>query len=91
MKMLLIEIVLTLNKMVIDVSHFMDVKVSYSQSISLFSQFSFHFLLLLNLHSKNDLMQGKDYFIDGQNTQLIFLIKCPSGGGRKALKLHPEG
>jgi hypothetical protein len=24
---------------------------------------------------------GKDYYIDGQNTQLIFFLKCPIGGG----------
>ena len=27
--------------------------------------------------------QGKDYYIDGQNTQLIFLEKESTGGGKK--------
>ena len=33
----------------------------------------------------------KDYFIDGQNTRLIFFLKVSKGEGSKALKLHPEG
>ena len=31
---------------------------------------------------------GKDYYIDGQNTQLIFLKKCSLGEGSKAPKLQ---
>ena len=31
----------------------------------------------------------KDYYIDGQNTQLIFFEKISTGGGEKAPKLHP--
>ena len=30
----------------------------------------------------------KDYYIDGQNTQPMFLNKCPLGEGSKAPKLH---
>ena len=33
----------------------------------------------------------KDYYIDGQNTQLICFQKCPMGEGSKAPKLHPRG
>ena len=33
----------------------------------------------------------KDYYIDGQNTQLIFLEKNQLGEGKKPPKLHPGG
>ena len=32
-----------------------------------------------------------DYYIDGQNTQLIYFLKDSTGGGKQALKLHPGG
>ena len=34
---------------------------------------------------------SKDYYIDGQNTQLIFFEKYTTGGGKKAPKLHRGG
>ena len=34
---------------------------------------------------------GKDYYIDGQNTQLIYFLKNSTGGGKQAPKLHPGG
>ena len=33
----------------------------------------------------------KNYYIDGQKTQLIFFEKMTTGGGKKAPKLHPWG
>ena len=33
----------------------------------------------------------KDYYIDGQNTQLILFEKMTTEGGKKAPKLHPAG
>ena len=40
-----------------------------------------------------DMYLGKDYYIDGQNTQLIFLFKMTSGEGKKPPppKLHQGG
>ena len=32
---------------------------------------------------------GKDYYIDGQNTQMIFLFKMTTGGGKKAPQITP--
>ena len=34
-----------------------------------------------------DMYLGKDYYIDGQNTQLIFLEKISTGGGKKDIFL----
>ena len=41
--------------------------------------------------SKRQLEEGKDYYIDGQNTQLIYFLKNSTGGGKQAPKLHPGG
>ena len=35
--------------------------------------------------------QGKDYYIDGQNTQLILFFKFQLGEGKRPPKLHPRG
>ena len=37
------------------------------------------------------MQSNKDYYIDGQNTQLIFFEKMSPGDGNKAPKLHPGG
>ena len=34
---------------------------------------------------------GKDYYIDGQNTQLISLEKMSTGGGNEAPQITPKG
>ena len=34
---------------------------------------------------------GKDYYIDGQNTQLIFFENISTGGGKKAPQITPRG
>ena len=34
---------------------------------------------------------GKDYYIDGQNTQLIFFEKKSTGGGKRPPKSHQAG
>ena len=41
--------------------------------------------------STDDIWLFKDYYIDGQNTQLIFLKKWPLRGWKCHLKLHPAG
>ena len=38
-----------------------------------------------------DMYLGKDYYIDGQNTQLIFLFKMTTGGGKKVRHITPRG
>jgi hypothetical protein len=40
---------------------------------------------------KKELILTKDYYIDGQNTQLICFEKMSTGGGKRAPKLHPRG
>ena len=34
---------------------------------------------------------SKDYYIDGQNTQLIFFEKMSTGGGKMAPQITPQG
>ena len=34
--------------------------------------------------------KGKDYYIDGQNTQLIFFFEIPTGGGKRATQITPR-
>ena len=41
--------------------------------------------------SDSSIHTGKNYHIDGQNTQLIFFEKMTTGGGKKARQITPQG
>ena len=43
------------------------------------------------IKSKQTVNLTKNYYIDGQNTQPIFLKKIPLGEGKRPPKLHPWG
>ena len=47
--------------------------------------------IVIILKRKKVMHLTKDYYIDGQNTQLIFFEKMSSGGGKKDPQITPQG
>ena len=47
--------------------------------------------IVIILKRKKVMHLTKDYYIDGQNTQLIFFEKMSTGGGKQGPQIIPRG